>query len=291
MKIGFVPALSLPRTQSATLAAGRALFVDRHAESLRFHQAIRRRESLLICGPAGVGKTALLSKVRAELPEDLARSAIFVDGLRGLQPFLRGLLLNLHEIGDSTLRKQLRAEGVGRAGFKTWLKSQPASRLKGAVYRSMQKARYWVFLDHVPPLTLAEAKVVRELVWMLGTPVYLVARGSGREEIGHAANLYWDGPQQLTLESLPASAARELLESCIQQLGLARLNLEGFRKAVLSLSGYNPGMLVKMCELAAEPRYHCDSRIKTRLIHIDYLTSLNARNGPMGRMECGQGRT
>jgi len=33
-----------------------------------------------------------------------------------------------------------------------------------------------------------------------------------------------------------------------------------------------------MCELAAEPRYHYDSRIKTRLIHIDYLMSLNGGN-------------
>jgi hypothetical protein len=132
-------------------ATGRALIVDRKAESLRLHQAIRRRESLLICGPAGVGKTALISKVLAELPEDLARSAISVGGLVGLQPFLQALLQNLHEAGDSTLRKQLRAKGVGGGGFKSWLKSQSTSRLKGAVYRSMQLASYWVFLDHVPP--------------------------------------------------------------------------------------------------------------------------------------------
>jgi hypothetical protein len=129
-----------------------------------------------------------------------------------------------------------------------------------------------------PPLTLAVAKVVRELVWMRNTPVYLVARGSGPEEVGHAANMYWDERQRLILEPLHGSAARELLEWCIRRFGLARLNLDDFREAVLSMSGHNPGVLVKMCELAAEPRYHYGSRIKTRLIHIDCLMSLNGRN-------------
>src|ERR1035437_64182 len=164
------------------------------------------------------------------------------------------------------LRKQLRAEGVRGEGFKRWLKSQRTSRLKGAVYRSMQTASYWVFLDHVPPLPLAVAKVVRELVWMLNTPVYLVARGSGPKEIGHAVNIFWNEREHLILGPLPESAARELLESCIRRFSLARLNLDGFRKAVLSMSGYNPGVLVKMCKLAMEPRYHYGSQIKTGLI-------------------------
>jgi len=257
---------------------GRAEIIGRKAESLRWHQAIRKRESLLICGPAGIGKTALLSKVLAELPKDMARSVVSVDGWVGLQPFLRGLLQKLYEAGDSTLRHQLRAEGVGAGGFKSWLKSRSTSRLKGALYRSMQMGSYWIFLDHLPPLTPAVGKVVRELVWMRNTPVYLVARGYGAKELGHAANTYWDDRQRLILCPLHESAARELLELCICRCGLARLNLDGFREKVLSMSGYNPGVLVKMCELAAEPRYHYDSRIKTRLIHIDYLMSLNGGN-------------
>jgi hypothetical protein len=264
-------------------ATGHALILDRKAESLRLHEAIRRRESLLICGPAGVGKTALVSKVLAELPEDVARSAIKVDGLVGLQPILRALLQNLHAAGDRTLRKQLRTEGVGREGFKSWLKNQPTSGLKGAIYRSMQMPSYWVFLDHLPPLTLAVAKVVRELVWTRNTPVYLVARGAGPEEIGHAANTYWNERERLILQPLRESAARQLLESCIRRFGLARLDLDDFREAVLSMSGHNPGVLVKMCELAAQPRYHCGSRIKTRLIHIDCLMSLNGRDWQTGK--------
>jgi hypothetical protein len=221
--------------------------------------------------------------VLAELPESLARSVISVEGLDGLQPFLRALLQKLHAAGDLTLSKQLRAEGVGSGGFKRWLKNQPTSRLKGAVYRSLQSAAYWVFLDHVPPITLAVAKVVRELAWMRNTPVFLVARGCGPEEIGHAANIYWSERHRMILEPLHTPAARELLELCIQRFGLARLDLDNFREAVLSMSGHKPGALVTMCKLAAEPRYHYDSRIKTRMIYIDYLMSLNGRNREAGQ--------
>lgn len=262
-------------------ATGSALMIDRETERRRLHQAIRNRESLLICGPAGVGKTTLISAVLAEESEGIAGSAIWVDGPHGLQPFLRALLSKLHEAEDKTLRRQLRAERVGEGVFKGWLNSAPTSKLKGSIYRSMRMASYWVFLDHLPPLTRAMASVVRELVWMLNTPVYLTARGSGPGEVGHAMNIYSGEQQQLVLEPLRRAAACELLEACIQRFHLTRLDLDGFREAVLSFSGYNPGVLVGMCKLAAEPRYHYGARIKTRMIHIDYLMSLNGRNAPV----------
>jgi hypothetical protein len=252
--------------------------VGRKEESLRLHQAIRNRESLLICGPAGIGKTTLVAKVFAELPEVTARAIITVDSANGLQPFLRNLVHKLHDAGDATLRKQLRAEGAGRGRFRGWLKNLSTSRLKGAIYRSMQAANYWVFLDHFPRVTLAVAKVIRDLIWMRHTPVYLVVRGSGREEAGQVAKLYWSDRQRLLLQPLDESSARDLLELCIRRFGLADLDLDDFRRRVLLMSGRNPGALVKMCELAAEPRYQQGSQIKIKLIHIDNLMSLNGRD-------------
>ncbi len=67
--------------------------------------------------------------------------------------------------------------------------------------------------------------------------------------------------------------AAELLEACLKRLGLSRFDLEEFRKKVLELSGGVPGAMVKMCELSADPRYQNGSRIKTKLVHIDYLMS------------------
>jgi hypothetical protein len=247
--------------------------VDRESEALRLHDAILKRESLLISGPAGIGKTALILKVLSEVPSAVARHCFYLSGVEGVQPLLRWLILRLYESDDATLRRQLHVEGIRDNTFKSWLKHQPTSRLKGAVYRSMEKGNYTVFLDHLPPLTHAEVKIVRELVWMRKTPVFFLARGPTERDIGHVANIYWGSRQQLSLHPLPERAGRELLECCIWKFTLGNLELEDFREEVLRLSGLVPGAIVRMCRLAQAPKYRYGSRLKTKLIHIDCLMS------------------
>jgi len=41
------------------------------------------------------------------------------------------------------------------------------------------------------------------------------------------------------------------------------------------LSGCLPGCIVKMCELAADPRYRYGDQIKVKLVHVDYLMQGN----------------
>lgn len=259
--------------QPGVQPANQEVWFDRKAEVRCLHATFRQRASLLIFGPAGAGKTALVAKVLSELPEDVRRSTFYLSGIEGLQPLLRALLLELFEAEDPTLRRQLQAEGVRRADFEIWVKNQPTSRLKGALYRSVENGHYWIFLDHLPPLTHAVAKVVKEVVRMRNTPVYLLARGFTEQEVGHLSDLYWSDRERLVLPPLPEPAARELLESCIQRFGLSQLNLTGFREEILRLSVQIPGAIVKMCALAAQPRYRYGSQIKTKLVHIDYLIS------------------
>jgi hypothetical protein len=262
-----------PSVSSRTELLADIPLVDREDEAFRLHDAILRREGLMISGPAGIGKTALLLKVLSELPLATARHCFYLSGVDGARPLLRWLIQQLYESDDTTLRRQLHGEGIRVTTFKRWLKRQPTSRLKGAVYRSMEKRSYWVFLDHMPPLTHAEAKIVRELLWMRKTPVFLLARGPTERDVGHVGNVYWRSRQQLSLGPLPARKGRELLECCIRKLGLEKVDLADFREQVLRLSGLVPGTIVRMCHLAQAPEYRFGSRLKTKLIHIDCLMS------------------
>jgi hypothetical protein len=103
------------------------------------------------------------------------------------------------------------------------------------------------------------------------TPIYLAARGYTQSDIGYAWSLYWNDDLRIHLGPLPERIARELLEKCIRQFGLASLDLGGFREEILHLSGLWPGSIVKMCELAVGARYHYGDQIKTKLVHVDYL--------------------
>jgi hypothetical protein len=259
-------------TMESQASRMRPAFVDRESEAGRLREAILKRESLAICGPAGVGKTALVLKVINSLPRDLLPRCLYLRGMKDLRDLLHQLILALYEAKDRNLRRQLHAEGVSAPTFKTWLKRLSSSRLRGTLYRTVEHADYRVFVDHLPQLTHAVAKVIKELFWMRDTPVYLLLRGDRREAMGQCTHFfYWGAREQLVLGPLPARAARELLESCIEYFGLAQFNLGDFREEILNLSKQTPGAIVKMCALAADPRYQYGPGIKIQSLYIDYL--------------------
>jgi hypothetical protein len=83
--------------------------------------------------------------------------------------------------------------------------------------------------------------------------------------------LYWNDALRIHVAPLHERAAKELLEICIRMFRLDSVDLEGFRENILRVSGLLPGAIVKMCELAADSRYHYGDRIKFKLVHVDYL--------------------
>ena len=256
------------------LANGQSAFVDRETEARRLREAILKRESLVICGPAGIGKTALVSQVIHDCPAELAGRCVYLRSVKDLQDLLRQLIRKLYEASDPNLRRQLHTEGVTSLSFAGWLKGLSSSRMRGTLYRTAERGDYRVFLDHFPPLTHAVAKVIKELFWMRNTPVYLLVRDRVEHRIDQFSRFfYWDDRELLALPPLPRDAALQLLETCITRCGLSQLNLSDFREEVLELSKQVPGAIVKMCALAADPRYQYGSRIKTKTVYVDYLMS------------------
>jgi hypothetical protein len=262
------------RIRSGAAPISAVPFLDRERESRRIEDALRKRESLVISGPAGIGKTFLFQSVMKRLRGGFSSPFLYLPTFKDLQDLLRKLLQAVYEAKNPSLRKELHAHGFTGRSFDTWLKSLSSSRLKGTLYRAVESSEYCVVLDHVPPLTRPIAKVIKELFWMRNTPVYLLMRDDWEYGIVQLIHFfYWSEHQWLSLAPLPAQFAHELLEHCIASLGLGRFDLEDFREEVLELSKCVPGAIAQMCALAADPRYQYGSRIKTKLVHIDYLMS------------------
>ena len=85
----------------------------------------------------------------------------------------------------------------------------------------------------------------------------------------------------MIIGALPSVKAKELLEFSIRQHGLLGFDLSGFREDILEFSGMLPGAIIRMCEAAGDSHYHFEGRIKTKLLHVDYLVN-HCQGFPIG---------
>ncbi len=259
-------------TQNAQLET----LVGRKQELRQLRAAIQERESRLVWGPADAGKTSLITRAITDLTETERHNCIYWTGTASGRELISHFVRGLYLAGDPFVRMKVRSEGAAEDTLKRWLARQSVLRLRGILFTALTQGKYRLFLDHFPPPTHNMARLMKEIMYRCKTPIYLAARGCSQAEIGYAWSLYWTHELRVHLGPLTARAARELLETCIRRFGLAALELEGFREAVLRLSGHLPGSIVNMCELAAQPRYHYGDQIKIKLVRVDYLMRSNS---------------
>ncbi len=245
------------------------VFLGRKSELSRLREAIRKRESLLVWGAANSGKTALVARALSELPERIAKRCICTRGGGSPHDILRGIAEGFAE--DPLFRSKFRADTGYGASFSHWVKDQTSLRLRGLLYRAAGAGEYWIFLEDLAPMTHMLTRIVKELMINQETAIYSIAAGWTYRELGHAAQLYWNDQQRLHVGALSPAAANALVELCIRRFGLERFDLEGFREDILEFSGLLPGAIVQMCAAAAGAHYHYEGRIKTKLLHVDYL--------------------
>jgi len=249
--------------------------LGRKAELRRLRAAIEKRSSQLIWGPADVGKTALLRHTIAGLPEVIRRRCIWWSGPASGRELVSFFVRGLYSAGDPFIRRKVRADGGSETTLNRWLQNQSLLRLRGILFTAAERGDYRLFVDQFPPATHAIAKLMKEIMYRCKTPVYLTGLGHSAAEIGFAWSLYWTDEYRIRLGPLHENAARDLLELCIRRFGLDSFDLAGFRDEILRLSGLLPGAIAKMCELAADARYHYRGQIKSKVVHVDYLMRAN----------------
>jgi hypothetical protein len=249
--------------------------VGRDAEARRLRAVMRKGRSQLIWGPLHSGKTFLLANVLRELPVSEGRKCISWTGPTTRRHLVEHLVRGLFLAGDPFVRKKVHTDRCDELTLNRWIGEQSAVRLRGILFTAAEQGDYCFFLDHLAPASHAFAELLEEIMYRTKTPIYLTGHGYSQAEIGYAWSLYWTDEYRVYLGPLSERSARELLENCIERFALTSLDLHDFRGEILHLSGNLPGAIVKMCELAANPRYHCDDRVKLKLVHVDYLLQSN----------------
>jgi hypothetical protein len=207
---------------------------DKELAILRGHA--RAGKNLVVVGPEGVGKTALVR----EALDDALHCADTSTLKAACESLLAQLSLDVPKC-DNVLRK--RAILQATAGRK----------------------RCFVFdrVGWVSPKLLSFLENVHE-----AHPMVIVTRSLAWSDIGHLKMILWDF-DKLELAPLAPAAIRQVLRAQMQTLQLRVPDAEQFEADVLRIAGHNLHVLGELCQQTARGRYVFGKRLSTQLLDLD----------------------
>ncbi len=232
-------------------------------EYQRLTTALRKRLPLLIIGPAGSGKTALIAAVLANLP--MPKDIISIQHCSNLHHLLTDLARALLLSGHRTFCK------LARAGSDTekWLSQQTSIHLRGILWTSLEAEPRIIILDGVASAGFPMYRFLQRLYFIKG--MALVASARDPVSLGTLARLFWDPRNTIHLHPLNEADANHLFDLAIARFGLSHLDIEEFRHRALEAAQGNPGQLIEMCRFASNPMYVSGTHIKFAPLRIDVL--------------------
>lgn len=241
--------------------AGRLPRIGLAREREALERALDRRESLLLLGPAGCGKTTLLKSLLR--PQPRADVLAYIPRFDTPHSLLLSLARELFRSGHEPFRT-LAAAG---ADWETWLKRQTSSHLRGLLWESIERKPGMILLDHLSKPGRQTYRFLQRLCFTPGMGIVGAARE--RQDVGELRGLFWDPRQTVRVQPLSKEESLQLFEAAAAHYGLNGLALEEFRHKVLECAAGNPGQIVAMCRLASDPRYQAGTYIKFSLIRIE----------------------
>lgn len=223
---------------------------DRTEELKEVRRRLAMRSSFLLHGPAGVGKTFLLSAVMPEFAE-----VVYCAQSSTPQTIYRSMAAQLAQAGHPAL-----------AGAK----AKSAVALKGLLRNALRESKYLVVLDHLFQPSQSVAAEVRDLMLHWSVPVVAVSRSAHMEDAGFLLPMFADRSEKFALCNFEAETARRFAGAAAQKQAIAADNLADFLDGIVEKSEGNPGAMLRMLAMAADPKYRTQNRIKVAPLYIDF---------------------
>lgn len=236
----------------------------REAELEALRQCLGDRRSFLLHGPAGVGKTLLLSMALRE-----TTGVLYSRENGTAQALFRNLADALFAAGDRGLQKACPSlDSIER---------KSAVALKGIVREALKDSEYRIVLDHLICPSQPMAACVRDLRVSCNLPVIAVCRSDHMEDAGFVLPLYPDRKEKLALRNFDLEKASGFVRWCVERVGLVAGNLSDFRQKIVEHSQGNPGAILQMVHMAKQAKYYHEGQIKIAPLYIDYKIAMVRR--------------
>jgi hypothetical protein len=247
---------------NARWSFSRTAVFHRAEEIDQLRQRLARRRSFLFHGPAGVGKTLLLSSVLQESPDILYSAQ---------NPAPQTLYRNLAELllaARHPVFTNACPNGLSSLQRKT------AVSTKGLMRDALRNSKYLVVLDHLIRPSQALAAAIRELMLDCSIPVVAVSRSAHMEDVGFVLPLFPDRTEKFGVRNFDSETARLFAAACAETQELTADNLAQFLDKVVEYSDGNPGAMLRMICLAKDPKYSHENQIKITPLYIDYKIAM-----------------
>jgi hypothetical protein len=227
-------------------------------------ERIASRCSFLLHGPAGVGKTLLLSALLPGVPKVL---------YSGQNPTPQALYRNLAE---TLLSSGNRAPVAMRGKQQSAIQGKTAVALKGIVREALRNSDYLLVFDHLLRPSQALAAAVRELKVSCSVPVVAVSRSDHMEDAGFVLQLFPDRRERLALRNFDPGIAAHFAGWCAEREELKAENVALFLDKVVEFSSGNPDAILQMIRMAKSAKYSHDGQIRVTPLYIDYQLAMVA---------------
>lgn len=227
--------------------------VGRQRELRRLQALLASGNRVLVLGPRGIGKSRLIAEAAAASGIEHVR--IWAQGPP--QELFRQLLPLLCPETFSPFSVRPLASQVLQARVLAALQSRPR----------------WIWLDDPTPASALLYRFFQRVLWI--PRCGLIVAAENRARLGALARLLYDPREEILLVPLSQADSAALLEHAIHAFGLGLHDSPAeFRLRTLEAAAGNPGRIVTLCRLAAQPQYWHGGRLMFAPLWIDTLTQL-----------------